>query len=337
MILPSTRRILLYPLEWLYTSWMRRRRRWYEARPERRHKAAVPVISVGNLSMGGTGKTPMAIWLMQQYFDQGKRPAYLSRGYGRNSSGYMLLSPDHHAREVGDESLMVALRFPDLPVAVCESRKEGIQRLTKTQQPDVIILDDAFQHLKVHRDVDMVMMDAGRMPDQDFPFPGGRLREPLSTLAKADLFVINKLRSEQQWNQLRMRMAPWGKPVYGTKLRPSGLLALDRQTQPLPSTGQSVILFSGLGNNHSFRSLAESMGLPVKQHFTFGDHHFYRLSDLDKILQLSRQYPEALLLTTEKDLMRLRHHKGLHAELAERIHAVTVELIWMEKAWTVPV
>lgn len=331
MNLPPIKRILLFPLEKLYTTVTSWRRRWYERHPEKRYKAPVPVISVGNLSMGGTGKTPMAIWLMEYYLGKGLQPAYLSRGYGRKTSGYILVESTQSARQVGDEALMVARRFPDLPVAVCESRTEGMKRLVADIQPDIIILDDAFQHLKVHRDLDLILMDATRMPDEDYPLPGGRLRESLFALAKADAFVINRVESEQHWNQLRLRLAPWARPVAGTITRATGLMNLEGEIKSLPGlAGKPAILFSGLGNNASFRLLVILMGVNVLHHYTFRDHHRYSASDLTEITNLTAQYPEAMILTSEKDLVRLIG-MDIPSQLSDNIQAVVIGLEWLEQ------
>lgn len=331
MNLPPTKRILLFPLEKVYTAITSWRRRWYEGHPEKRYKAPVPVVSVGNLSMGGTGKTPMAIWLLEYYIAKGLRPAYLSRGYGRKTSGFMLVDSTQSARQVGDEALMVARRFPKLPVAVCESRTEGMKRLVADIQPDIIILDDAFQHLKVHRDLDLILMDATRMPDEDYPLPGGRLRESLFALSKADAFVINRVESEQHWNGVKLRLGPWARPVAGTMTTATGLMNLDGEIRPLPGlAGKSAILFSGLGNNASFRLLVTLLGVRVIQHQTFRDHHRYSPVDLREISSLITQHPEALLLTSEKDLVRLIGME-VPSQLAQKAEAVVIGLEWLEQ------
>lgn len=331
MNLPPAKRILLFPLEKVYTAITGWRRRWYERHPEKRYKAPVRVISVGNLSMGGTGKTPMAIWLMEYYLAKGLRPAYLSRGYGRKTSGYLLVESTQSARQVGDEALMVARRFPDLPVAVCESRTEGMKRLVADIQPDIIILDDAFQHLKVHRDLDLILMDATRMPDEDYPLPGGRLRESLFALSKADVFVINRVESEQNWNRIKLRLAPWGKPISGTMTKATGLMNIEGLVEPLPGlAGKSAILFSGLGNNESFRLLVTLLGVNVIQHQTFRDHHRYSAADLTEIANMVIQHPEAMLLTSEKDLVRLIGMQ-IPPQISDKIQAVVIGLEWMVK------
>lgn len=329
MILPPIKRILLFPFEKLYSTIVLRRRAWYEARPEKRYRAPVKVISVGNISMGGTGKTPFSMWLMEQAVAGGKRPAYLSRGYGRKTSGYLRIEEEMTARQSGDEALMVSRRFPDLPVAVCESRTEGIKRLVEDEAPDLIILDDAFQHLKVHRDLDLVLMDASRMPDEDYPLPGGRLREPLFSLSKADALIVGKIQTEQDWNRIRVRLAPWGKPVFGSRIVPTALESVKREIAELPGmAGEEAILFSGLGNNASFRAMVSQLGLNVLHHFSYRDHQQYTPSMIADIHQMAQKYPKARILTSEKDLNRLPE-TSLPAELATRIQAIQIGLEWL--------
>lgn len=334
MILPPIKRILLFPFEKLYSTIVLRRRAWYEARPEKRYKAPVKVISVGNISMGGTGKTPFSMWLMEQAVAAGKRPAYLSRGYGRKTSGYLRIGEEMTAREAGDEALMVSRRFPDLPVAVCESRTEGIQRLLEEDAPDLIILDDAFQHLKVHRDLDLVLMDASRMPDEDYPLPGGRLREPLFALSKADALIVGKIQTEQDWNRIKVRLAPWGKPVYGSRMVPIALHSVEGEVTALPGmAGEQAILFSGLGNNASFRAMVSQLGMNVIHQFSYRDHQRYSASMIAEIRDMVEQYPEARILTSEKDLHRLAGI-SLPESLHARIQAVRIGLEWMGESPT---
>lgn len=306
---------------------MRGRRRWYAARPERRYRAPVPVISVGNLSLGGTGKTPFAIWLLGEFQRRGLRPAYLSRGYGRRTQG---LFPVHAAtsryQQVGDEALMVARRFPELPVLVCESRAAGLQHLTADDSVQVVVLDDAFQHLRVQRDLDLLMVDAARPPHRDRLLPLGRLREPLTTLREADLVVLNRLQSTAQGTALAAELAWTGVPVAGTELVATGLISWDEpQAETQDWQGKEAVIFSGLGNNVGFRRTVEGLGIKVIASFSHPDHHRFRLTDLDQIAQEAARHPEALLLCSEKDLMRLR---DLPSSLAGRVQALQVDLRW---------
>jgi len=294
------------------------------------YRAPVPVISVGNLSTGGTGKTPMAEALLRHAIAVGwSRPAYLSRGYGRRSRGYRRAHPDQDtALTVGDEALQVARTFPGLPVAVCEDRAEGIRRLLAEAEAQLIILDDAFQHRRVARDLDLVMIDASRLPVDDHLLPRGRLREPLDSLARADLLVVNKVADPKDIPDLRARLAGLGRPLVFA--RPQAL-GLQGPSGPLPLSdleGQRVWLFAGIGNPAFFRRQVEALGAEIVGQRFFRDHRPYRAQDLDR---LGREAAEARawLLTTAKDHARLlgsRHLAGLS------LHILHIEMQWLEGA-----
>lgn len=323
-------RLLTFPFVTLYGGWMKGRRTWYQHHPDRRYRAPVPVISVGNISTGGTGKTPLAMWLISHCLDQGFRPAYLSRGYGRRTRGYLRVNPAMSSAETGDEALMVSRRFPDSLVAVCESRKTGMKRLMKEGNPDLIILDDAFQHLRACRDLDLVLLDATRMPDEDHLLPRGRLREPLFTLSVADMLLVNRVESVEAWRALQLRLSPWAKPVLGTQVKAAWIQAPDGQKSNMAQwQGQSVVLFSGLGNNASFHRVATDAGMVVVAHVCFGDHHVYRPRDERRIGDALRAFPTAKLLTTEKDKARLHLQAGSDSFFQSRLFTLYLDLVWL--------
>lgn len=327
--LPPLSRLLLLPLEKLFEAVVRARRAWYLRHPERRYLAPVPVVSIGNLSVGGSGKTPMAIWLMEQAQAMGYRPAYLSRGYGRTTKGFRSVSPASRASEVGDEALMVARRFPQLPVAVCESREQGIRRLLEQASPGLILLDDAFQHLAVHRQLDLVLIDAGRLPDEDAVMPAGRLREPLSSLQFADFLLLTKIPDEPAWKRLAFRFQPWGKPLAGSGIAYQSLMDLAGRHQPWPDLrGQEAILVSALASNDSFRKAMEAQGLTILHHQTHRDHRPFQYADAEALSRLASAHPQAWLLTTEKDLMRWLDLPGLPEPLPQRLRAACMGLHW---------
>ncbi len=308
---------LFIPFSWLYGGIIFLRNRWYDSRREKLFRADVAVISVGNISVGGTGKTPFSEYLVRFFVSQGLRPAYLSRGYGRASQGYRLVDPQSdEAAEYGDEALQVARKFADLPVAVCESRAEGIARLQAEHRPDLIILDDAFQHRKVLRDVDILLFDANRLPQRDYLLPAGSLREPLASLRRADFLVINKLAEPAEIEAIAARFARWAKPMAFCRPVFTGLVdffsgekidiqAADRRL--------AAVIFSGLGNNAFFCRQLEAAGIEVLQFFSFSDHHTYSQKELTEIAAAYRKHVEnssnfdsLIILTTEKDASRLR-------------------------------
>ncbi|MDX1908496.1 MAG: tetraacyldisaccharide 4'-kinase [Bacteroidia bacterium] len=299
----------LLPLSPLYGAGARLYAYLYDTGLRRAWQAPVPVISVGNIAAGGTGKTPVVSWLITSLRAMGYQPAYLSRGYGRMTRGFRLVSPGDQAATVGDEALMISQRHPETPVGVCEDRQTGIQHLTSVHFPDLILLDDAFQHRRVARDLDWVVIDATIPPYRDSLLPGGSLREPIGALRRADLLIISKWTHPAQAEEVRTHLAWLDKPVAAcqpvwTSVAPAGT---DVPVSPEVLADRPVILVSGIGNPAFFETQARQYGANVLHHLIFADHHPYTAGEVTAILRVwqahSSQQP--WLLTTEKDATRL--------------------------------
>ncbi|MEO1452005.1 MAG: tetraacyldisaccharide 4'-kinase, partial [Bacteroidota bacterium] len=310
----------LRPLAWLFGKIVARRNRAYEQGKRPVYEAPIPVISIGNISTGGTGKTPLAMYLLDMVAETWPdvKPAYLSRGYGRKTSGYLKVLPNQHLpMQVGDEALQVARRFPELPIAVCEVRKVGIQRLVREEQANLIILDDAFQHRAVARDLDIVVIDAGQLPTQDALLPEGYLREPLSSLDRADLILINKVPSKEHLPGLEQTFAAWADKLSFGYVAPQTVVEQGGLEHPLSALrGRPVMLFAGIGRPEAFAEVVAAQGANIVETHWFRDHHPFRNGELrmlrDRWQALRESHPELWLLTTEKDLSRLQGHMALH-------------------------
>jgi tetraacyldisaccharide 4'-kinase len=298
-----------------------RLRNWTYSRGwKKSHGIGIPVISVGNITVGGTGKTPVAEFLLGKLLAMGYRPAYLSRGYGRSTQGFYPVKPHEGGSAVfGDEAVQVATRYPQVPVAVCEDRVEGARQLKACHPVDVLVLDDAFQHRRIHRDLDLVVVDVSRKPWEDLPFPAGRLREPLAGLRRADAFVLTKFtepaEAEAAKAELTRRFP--GKPIVTMALQPLSIRPVFPQGHPSKTPEDlhvlPILAFAGLGNNAFFQSTLESLGAQVSAFVPFPDHHPYRPADMEKIFQafeaakkIKGKLAPALILTTEKDYFRLK-------------------------------
>ncbi len=276
------------------------------------YQPRVPVISVGNISVGGTGKTPLAEYIIHFFQDLGYDSAYLSRGYGRDTRGFQWVDPQKGgAIQFGDEALQVAMKFPQIPVAVCENRAEGIEKITQERNVSVVILDDAFQHRKVHRDLDIIVIDANCLPDRDFLLPAGTLREPAKSLNRSDLIVINKLKDRDQIETIEHVMEKWSKPLAFSSPKFIDIKSFWERQDKKSIMYQHLILFSGLGNNTYFLNQARQKGWNVVSHRAFRDHHRYTQSEIEELVSLYQGYQKVYgqslcLLTTEKDYARLR-------------------------------
>lgn len=304
---------------------------------KRIQRLPIPIVSIGNLSTGGTGKTPMACFVLSHYERRGIRVAYLSRGYGRQTKGYRrVIEHADGSRLYGDEPVLIANRFPKIPVAVCEDRISGVKRLIQDTGAELIVLDDAFQHRRIGRNLDIVMVDATQMPDRDLVLPGGNLREPLSSLKRAELVILNKVPQQADIPALVKRLkhprvavsrAEFGELIF---FRPE----LKPGIAPNNLLNHPVIVFSGIGNNEQFFSQLLDMGVEIRKSFKFPDHHVYTAEDLKKItLEFRIQVPESpelIILTTEKDYCRL-NSVNLPAVLAPYPCAfISMDLKWKD-------
>jgi tetraacyldisaccharide 4'-kinase len=264
--------------------------------------ASVPVISVGNVLMGGSGKTPFVIYLAELLRNSGIKPAVVSRGYGGRSSATVLVVGEGRSRpprveavESGDEPYLMAERLPEIPVLTGARRVLPIEVSRRLFQCNLAILDDGFQHLQLRRDVDIVVLNGL----EDSMFPAGNLREPLSAIRRSDAVVLMG----------RDTHPPSGcepyikdKPVFRCRAVPAGLISAGDIVSVDQLAKESVVLASGIAHPERFRRTAEEMGLSVARHVVFRDHHIFTDRELRDVLE---EAGGMTVLFTEKDWVRL--------------------------------
>jgi len=283
---------------------------WFDQR-----RLPVPVLSVGNLTMGGTGKTPAVILLVDWLLAQGKRVAILSRGYRRTSTAQYLMVSDGErllvgASEAGDEPFMMAQRCPKAIVAVGADRYELGDWVLSRFPIDCLVLDDGFQHLGLYRDVNLLLVDATDAEGLAAMTPAGRLREPLRAAARATAIVITRADVPAQVTEVCRRLkATLGfmpDPIQAV-FRPESLVSvMTGISQPLSwSKGKTALLCSGVGHAGSFRSLVEGIGIKILDEVVHPDHHVYTSQDVEGLKAKAAELRAELVVTTEKDACKL--------------------------------
>jgi tetraacyldisaccharide 4'-kinase len=295
----------------LYSRVLEARARRYASGKTPAERLGHPVISVGNLTMGGTGKTPFVAHLARRLRFEGKRPAILSRGYGRISKGVLLVSEGHGPLVTpdvgGDEPVALAMRLPGVIIAVGERRAEA-GRAAEAVGADLFILDDGYQHLALERDANLLLLDSrdpfggGRFP------PRGRLREPLSALARADAFVFTRAESDTPPPEAAATLRRWNPsaPIFTARLRPSGLY--DDSGAPIegsPLEERRCLAVCGIARPEAFAATLAELGIGAEQILAFRDHHRYTARDLARIERAARASGAAWIVTTEKDAVKL--------------------------------
>ncbi|MCK9230284.1 MAG: tetraacyldisaccharide 4'-kinase [Syntrophales bacterium] len=307
-----------FPLSIGYESLIRARNRLYDSGYARIDRLPVSVVSVGNLTLGGTGKTPTVIMLAGLLKERGYRPAVISRGYGGTSrasativsDGVNLLST---AGEAGDEPVLIARSLEGVPVATGRRRFIAGRAVLERFDSDILILDDAFQHRSLYRDVDIVLVDGIRPFGNGRVFPGGLLREPLSSIRRAHMVVVVDGPPRGIPEEIGERAGPYT-PLFRAGRHAKDLLdCADGISLPLHSLrGESVAAFAGIAEPERFRATLAPWCGRVEPFLAFPDHHAYNEKDVETIMAASSGRS---IVTTEKDGVRLRRHPGFYRQL----------------------
>lgn len=298
----------------------------------------IAIIAIGNLSAGGTGKTPHCEYLLRLLSGR-YNVAYLSRGYNRNTRGYFQVNETSTALQSGDEALMVKKNFPDTVVAVCESRADGIRRILKLfPATDVIILDDAFQHRGIKPTVNILLTDFLNLYTNDFPMPTGRLREFAFGAKRADIVIVTKTEKVlpillKQHIVAQIKPLPHQK-LFFSYLSYSHFIPVQGSTaENTRKRKYSVALFTGIANAIPLLDYLYSQKLSV-DHLAFPDHHTYSENDILQVIDLYRKNPckSRILLTTEKDFIRL--HKTNVFELLKDfpVYYISIQVHFHEES-----
>lgn len=323
---------ILRPISWLYRCIMDQRNRRFETGKYKIESFPVPVISVGNLSVGGTGKTPMCGYLLQLLRQQNHTPALLSRGYGRKNKGYVKAKHISTAADIGDEPLELYNKFQhEVPVYVCEKRCEGARQILTDKEEHVtaIVLDDAYQHRYIHRDINIMLTDYARLFTLDKVIPEGRLREHPKGADRADIIVVTKCPHDlttEEADSIRQNIAP--KPhqhVFFTTILHNTLIQASPESTALPAgtdlSRKKILIFTGIAKPTPLIEHYKAI-CPSVNTIKFPDHHAFTSANISNITSEARKAD--IVITTAKDYQRLPH--DIPQELRQKLMVQRIDI-----------
>ena len=333
-------KILLYPISWIYGVVVYIRNSLYDYKVFKSTEFEIPVISIGNITVGGTGKTPHTEYLVE-LLKKHVSVATLSRGYKRKTKGFRLVEKQSHAREVGDEPLQIKQKFPEVTVAVDENRVRGINNLltNEANSPDAVLLDDAFQHRKVSPGINILLIDYNRPIDKDQLLPVGRLRERKYQRRRANIIIYTKCPDEitpitrriimkdvnlRPYQSLFFTTMVYGQP---TPVFPDKMEAIIQDEE----LKRPVILLSGIANPAPLQQYLASKYAVIDE-LIFNDHHNFTPKDLSVIEErfLRYQKENPMIVTTEKDAMRLQDEQGLPEFIQKQFYYIPLKIKFLD-------
>ncbi|MGH8008194.1 MAG: tetraacyldisaccharide 4'-kinase [Candidatus Binatia bacterium] len=300
--------LALTPLSLSFSSLVRSRNLLYNLRWLRAKQApALKVISVGNLTVGGTGKTPLVLWLAQALQNRGHKVGILTRGYKGKNTGVTVVGTTGQSTaipaEVGDETVMLARAFAGVVIAG-RDRVAAARLAQERFGVEVVILDDGFQHRRLKRDIDLILVHGTTGVGNGWLLPAGPLREPVSATRRADVVIIAKGNKQENWAR---RIVKKGRPVFYGDLVPSTLISpVQRKWHELPLAdlvGKRVVAITGVADPFPFYRSLQEWEVEVAEILEFPDHHAYTQADWQTISQAGQKFD--LIVTTEKDLVKL--------------------------------
>ena len=291
----------------IYSSVMKFRNFVYDKDYLSKHKVHRPVISIGNITVGGTGKTPITDHFILWAAKKNIKVGVVSRGYGGSYTGVQRIPENADPQIYGDEPTMLSSRNPNIPIYVCGNRVIAAQEMIRTEEIDLVLADDAFQHRRLIRDIDIVVIDLLENLENYKVIPQGRAREPLQGLKRADYFILNKANfvSDQQIEQVKQFIEEQlnnspdfiiGNYLFKDVINFYGNASKDN----------NFLLVSGIGNPKSFEKLIQSQNIKFADHITYRDHHSFSTNDIKSIEQKANENSCNGILCTEKDAIKLK-------------------------------
>lgn len=308
----SVLNFLLLPLSFLYTIIHQTRLTFYSLGILKVKKLPCRVISIGNITVGGTGKTPMAIAVARTLIDKGKKVAVLSRGYKGEKSG-------------SDEVLLISKRLGNIPVITGGNRYLSGSYAIDKYQVDTILLDDGFQHVQLKRDLDILLIDSTNPFGNGFTLPAGILREPLRNIKRADAIVLTRTDQAMDIHKVinRIKTLNPSAPIFKARHRPAGVVRLfDGRIEGVELVkDKKILIFSGIGNPEAFSFSLKELGAKIIEVMDYPDHYFYDERDIIGIERKAKDLSTEIIITTEKDATKLSD-----MSLPDNLWALRVEM-----------
>lgn len=326
-------KLFTVPLSWLYGLVVDFRNWLYDHKLVKSTEFDIPVVCVGNITVGGTGKTPHVEHLVNK-FSEKYNVAVISRGYKRKTKDYILVNPDHTSHQVGDEPKQIKLKYPNIPVAVCANRVEGIKKL-RQQFPDInlIIMDDGMQHRKVETWLNIALIDYTRPIYKDYLLPNGSLRDRRSSLNMAQIVIVTKCPNNIQPIDMRLiykNLKLLGyQNLYFTRMKMLDPLPIfpdeAANIEPLKEGG-NIVLMSGIGNPTHFKN-SMSFKYKIIDTLVYPDHYAYKTKDLNTMKSvLKKGSNNPFIVTTEKDATKLYRSSKIPKEIKQRLYYQPIEI-----------
>ena len=272
-------------------------------------KIPTKVVSVGNITAGGTGKTPAVIYLSQFFKKRNYKVAVLSRGYGRKTAGTQLVTNGKEAvddwRNFGDEPTLISQKLKDVPIVVDQNRYRGAMYLIEKFNPDIIIMDDAFQHRSIERDLDLVLLNS-QAPISDYRLiPHGLLREPIRHLKRADAIILTKFNLGKPEQKLISKVKKSNLPVFYSTIIHNHFFSINNETFK-PKNNTRALAVSGIADPRSFYESLQRTNIMMIDKIAYFDHYEFQQSDIENLKKALIDNDAEIIVTTEKDMIRLK-------------------------------
>lgn len=312
-----TESIVLKPMSMMWANIYRLRRSLYEYGILKKSYFKIPIVSVGNVTFGGTGKTPMIIWLTRYFEEQKLKPLILTRGYkgalehksGILKSGQRFRS---NPQEYGDEPLLISRKMQEGAVVVGKRRSDNLKKYFHEVSPDVVLLDDGFQHIQLYRSLNLVLFDALLPLEKYQTAPMGYLREGLTSLKDADAIIISRVdqvseKKIESLTQLLSRYYRPGIPIAKVRYIPDGIYdCYDNEAMKLEDlAGKNILAISAIASPESFYQMLESFGARIVDKAQFSDHYYFKVEDINELLLRASRH-NAIIMASEKDIVKIR-------------------------------